>query len=136
MTVDAQVRRWASPEVSYSLMPRSGDGSTDPAEIPRFDAALRDGADFAKGTRLSRGGGSTDVTRLRVWSNHLLKRIHGARKLDASRDAFRVVRTILAKYSCGRRSQGPQWCARIGAGSSATCQRSVRISASRRDRLT
>ena len=29
------------------------DGSADPAEIPRFVAALLDGADFAKGTRFA-----------------------------------------------------------------------------------
>ena len=38
------------------------DGSTDPEEIPRFVAALRDGADFAKGTRFKHGGGSLDIT--------------------------------------------------------------------------
>jgi glycosyltransferase involved in cell wall biosynthesis len=37
------------------------DGSTDPAEMPRFIAALRTGADFAKGTRFISGGGSVDV---------------------------------------------------------------------------
>ena len=34
------------------------DGSTDPAEIPRFVAALVAGADFAKGSRFIPGGGS------------------------------------------------------------------------------
>ena len=32
------------------------DGSTDPAEIPRFVAGLRTGADMAKGTRFVVGG--------------------------------------------------------------------------------
>jgi len=41
------------------------DGSTDPADIPRFVAALRTGADFAKGTRFVMGGGSADLTLLR-----------------------------------------------------------------------
>src|SRR4051794_12303923 len=48
------------------------DGSTDPAEIPRFVAALRTGADFAKGTRFAMGGGSADITRLRRAGNHAL----------------------------------------------------------------
>jgi glycosyltransferase involved in cell wall biosynthesis len=48
------------------------DGSTDPAEIPRFVAALRDGADFAKGTRFPPGGGSSDSTRLRAYGNQVL----------------------------------------------------------------
>ncbi len=46
-----------------------GDGSTDPAEIPLFVAALVGGADLAKGSRFSRGGGSDDITHLRRWGN-------------------------------------------------------------------
>ncbi len=48
------------------------DGSADPAEIPRFVNALLNGADFAKGTRFSKGGGSSDTTRLRRLGNRLL----------------------------------------------------------------
>jgi glycosyltransferase involved in cell wall biosynthesis len=48
------------------------DGSADPAEIPRFVAALLDGADFAKGTRFAKGGGSGDITRLRSLGNFAL----------------------------------------------------------------
>lgn len=48
------------------------DGSTDPAEIPRFVQALLDGADFAKGTRFAAGGGSSDITRMRRLGNRLL----------------------------------------------------------------
>ncbi len=46
-----------------------GDGSADPAEIPRFIDALIAGADFAKGTRFVRGGGSEDITALRRLGN-------------------------------------------------------------------
>jgi len=45
------------------------DGSTDPAEIPRFLAALTNGFDFAKGTRFVTGGGSDDITVLRRMGN-------------------------------------------------------------------
>lgn len=45
------------------------DGSADPGELPQFVAALRAGADFAKGTRFSSGGGSGDITRLRKLGN-------------------------------------------------------------------
>src|SRR5580658_6398669 len=45
------------------------DGSADPSEIPRFVAALLDGADFAKGTRFADGGGSADITRIRRLGN-------------------------------------------------------------------
>lgn len=45
------------------------DGSTDPEEIPRFVEALRQGADFAKGSRFAPGGGSADITMLRKGGN-------------------------------------------------------------------
>lgn len=49
------------------------DGSTDPAEIPRFIAPLaRQGADFVKGSRYLSGGGSADFTRLRNAGNRAL----------------------------------------------------------------
>jgi glycosyltransferase involved in cell wall biosynthesis len=48
------------------------DGSTDPAEIPAFVEALTRGADFAKGTRFSRRGGSSDITMLRTLGNLFL----------------------------------------------------------------
>jgi glycosyltransferase involved in cell wall biosynthesis len=46
-----------------------GDGSTDPAEIPRFVDALVGGADLAKGSRFSSGGGSDDITHFRRLGN-------------------------------------------------------------------
>jgi glycosyltransferase involved in cell wall biosynthesis len=48
------------------------DGSTDAAEIPRFVAALCNGADFVKGSRFAQGGSSTDITRTRSIGNHAL----------------------------------------------------------------
>ncbi len=48
------------------------DGSTDPTEIPSFIAALRSGADFAKGSRFGGAGGSADITRLRRLGNRCL----------------------------------------------------------------
>lgn len=48
------------------------DGSADPSEIPQFVDALLDGADFAKGTRFTEGGGSSDITRLRRLGNRML----------------------------------------------------------------
>jgi glycosyltransferase involved in cell wall biosynthesis len=48
------------------------DGSTDPGEIPHFVQALLSGADFAKGTRFAKGGGSSDITRLRSLGNRML----------------------------------------------------------------
>jgi glycosyltransferase involved in cell wall biosynthesis len=46
------------------------DGSADPLEIPRFVDVLVAGADFAKGSRFCRGGGSADITRLRRAGNY------------------------------------------------------------------
>jgi glycosyltransferase involved in cell wall biosynthesis len=51
------------------------DGSTDPTEIPRFIEALRQGYDFAKGSRFLEGGGSTDITPLRRLGNYWLCRL-------------------------------------------------------------
>lgn len=48
------------------------DGSADPGEIPQFVQALLNGADFAKGTRFAKGGGSNDITRLRRLGNKML----------------------------------------------------------------
>ena len=48
------------------------DGSTDPAEIPLFVAALLEGNDFAKGSRFAPGGRSNDITPLRRAGNYVL----------------------------------------------------------------
>jgi len=56
-------------EISVML---DADGSTDPAEIPRFVAALTNGYDFAKGTRFMTGGGSDDITPFRRLGNWCL----------------------------------------------------------------
>ena len=48
------------------------DGSTDPAEITDFIAPLLAGADFAKGSRYTTGGGSADITRIRDTGNRVL----------------------------------------------------------------
>lgn len=48
------------------------DGSTDPKEIPNFIAPLINGADFVKGSRYMRGGGSADITRVRSAGNRAL----------------------------------------------------------------
>lgn len=54
------------------LVTLDADGSTDPAEIPRFVAALCNGADFVKGSRFAQGGGSSDITRTRRLGNRVL----------------------------------------------------------------
>jgi hypothetical protein len=62
------------------------DGSADPQEIPAFVQALVDGADFAKGSRFVRGGGSDDITALRKTGNYGLNgvanRLFGTRYTD------------------------------------------------------
>ena len=62
------------------------DGSTDPAEIPRFVDALRQGADFAKGSRFMPGAGSSDISRLRqmgnFWLNKIVNVLYGTRYTD------------------------------------------------------
>jgi glycosyltransferase involved in cell wall biosynthesis len=48
------------------------DGSTDPAEIPRYVSALLEGADFAKGSRFMPGGATDDITPFRRLGNGAL----------------------------------------------------------------
>jgi glycosyltransferase involved in cell wall biosynthesis len=45
------------------------DGSTDPAEIPLFCAALLHGADFVKGSRFLQGAGTADMELHRMLGN-------------------------------------------------------------------
>lgn len=54
------------------------DGSADPHEIPRFLAALRHGADMAKGSRFLPGGGSSDLTLVRRIGSHVLNLLASA----------------------------------------------------------
>jgi glycosyltransferase involved in cell wall biosynthesis len=68
---DALMRGFAAATGDIVVM-LDGDGSTDPAEIPRFVAALLAGADFAKGSRFLAGGGSADITRVRRLGNRVL----------------------------------------------------------------
>jgi glycosyltransferase involved in cell wall biosynthesis len=62
------------------------DGSADPAEIPRFVNALKNGADFAKGSRFMPGAGSSDISRLRQLGNYFLNKVvnllYGTRYTD------------------------------------------------------
>ncbi len=62
------------------------DGSNDPAEIPRFVTALKDGADFAKGSRFLTGGGSLDISLVRrygnFWLNKIVNLLYGTRYTD------------------------------------------------------
>jgi glycosyltransferase involved in cell wall biosynthesis len=63
-----------------------GDGSTDPEEIPRFVAALCNGADFVKGSRFAQGGYSSDITTVRRLGNRalnvLVNRLYGMSYTD------------------------------------------------------
>jgi len=62
------------------------DGSTNPAEIERFVSVLKEGADFAKGSRFMPGAGSSDISRLRQWGNYWLNKtvnlLYGTRYSD------------------------------------------------------
>lgn len=62
------------------------DGSNEPAEIPRFVAALKEGADFAKGSRFLSGGGSLDISLIRrignFWLNRTVNLLYGTRYTD------------------------------------------------------
>jgi glycosyltransferase involved in cell wall biosynthesis len=51
------------------------DGSMDPGEIPVFVRELARGSDFVKGSRFLKGGGTSDMTRLRKAGNSGLVRL-------------------------------------------------------------
>jgi glycosyltransferase involved in cell wall biosynthesis len=71
----AAVRTGVAAATGELLVMIDADGSMDPLEIPRFVEALELGADLAKGSRFLPGGGTTDMTRLRMWGNGALLRI-------------------------------------------------------------
>ncbi len=54
------------------LVMMDADGSMDPLDIATFVAALKAGADIAKGSRFLQGGGSSDLTALRTFGNFVL----------------------------------------------------------------
>ncbi len=62
------------------------DGSANPSEIHRFVDALKEGADFAKGSRFIKGGGSSDISGFRRVGNYCLSRLanvlYGTRYTD------------------------------------------------------
>jgi len=76
---------FAAARGNYVVM-LDADGSTDPAEMRLFIDALRDGADFVKGSRYLPGGGSADFTHLRSAGNralaHLANLLFGSRFTD------------------------------------------------------
>jgi glycosyltransferase involved in cell wall biosynthesis len=94
ITIIGQTRRGKGNALACGFAIASGDfivmldadGSTDPAEIPRFVEALNLGADFAKGSRFMPGGGSSDISRIRRWGNYWLNRVvnlgYGTRYTD------------------------------------------------------
>jgi glycosyltransferase involved in cell wall biosynthesis len=62
------------------------DGSTDPAEIPRYVTPLLQGADFVKGSRFMPGGATDDITPIRKLGNSALNgtvnKLYGTRYTD------------------------------------------------------
>jgi glycosyltransferase involved in cell wall biosynthesis len=62
------------------------DGSTDPAEIPRYVIPLLQGADFVKGSRFMPGGATDDITPIRKLGNSALNgtvnKLYGTRYTD------------------------------------------------------
>ncbi|MCO8273099.1 glycosyltransferase [Actinoplanes sp. TRM 88003] len=95
----------------------NGDGSTDPAEIPRFVAALVDGADVALGSRYAAGGRDLTGGRFRRWADRLLiwflNALLGLRRTDPGFGYAAFWRDTVADLGLpGRRSAPTVW----GAG--------------------
>jgi glycosyltransferase involved in cell wall biosynthesis len=68
----AAVRTGIEAATGEFLVMIDADGSMDPAEISLFVEALENGADLVKGSRFLPGGGTTDMTRLRMCGNRAL----------------------------------------------------------------
>jgi glycosyltransferase involved in cell wall biosynthesis len=91
------------------------DGSTNPHEIPAFVQVLRDGADFAKGSRFAAGGASLDITPIRhagnVFLNTLVTLLYRTRYTDLcyGYNAFwRDVLPVLG-LDCGEEALDMRW---------------------------
>ena len=94
VTVIGQTRRGKGNALACGFAVATGDfivmidadGSNDPAEIPRFVNALKEGADFAKGSRFMPGAGSSDISRVRqagnYWLNKIVNLLYGTRYTD------------------------------------------------------
>ena len=94
ITIIGQTRKGKGNALACGFAAASGDfivmldadGSTDPAEIPRFVDALKEGADFAKGSRFMPGAGSSDISRIRqcgnYWLNKVVNALYGTRYTD------------------------------------------------------
>ena len=68
----AAVRTGIEAATGDFLVMIDADGSMEPLEIPRFVEALAMGADLVKGSRFLPGGGTSDMTRLRMCGNRAL----------------------------------------------------------------
>jgi glycosyltransferase involved in cell wall biosynthesis len=70
------------------LVIMDADGSMDGADIAAFRDALVAGADYVKGSRFAKGGGSTDITRLRRFGDggicFLIRLLFGAHYTDGT----------------------------------------------------
>lgn len=75
------------------------DGSMDPAEIAALVAPLRTDFDYAKGSRMMRGGGSVDLTLFRRMGNWMLGTLtnilHGSHYTDLCYGYFAFRREVL-----------------------------------------
>ena len=106
------------------------DGSADPAEIPAFVAALVGGADFAKGTRFTAGGGSDDITPLRSAGNAGLNLVGTRSSAPAHRPVLRLQR-LLVRHPPGARPPAARRALRPCCGATASRSRPSSTAASR-----
>ena len=84
MTIIQQTRRGKGNALACGIAAATGDiivlmdadGSTNPAEIPRFvQTLIESGADFVSGSRFVQGGGSADITSFRRAGSKFLSAI-------------------------------------------------------------
>ncbi len=79
------------------------DGSMDPADVPRFIEAIREGNDVAKGSRFLPGGDTQDMTPMRRIGHfgllHLANLLYGTRHTDLCYGYLAFHRQALASLS-------------------------------------
>jgi glycosyltransferase involved in cell wall biosynthesis len=77
------------------------DGSMDGAEIPKFRDALDAGAEYVKGTRFGKGGGSGDITAFRRFGDggicFLIRMLFGGRYTDATYGYIAIRKDCVAR---------------------------------------
>lgn len=80
------------------------DGSQDPKEIPKFIEPILNGYDVSKGSRMVKGGGSTDITLFRRFGNKMfvtmVNTLYGSNFTDLCYGYLAFKKDAISKMNC------------------------------------